>query len=136
MKIQPYQLKTLHALLSSTGTMQFKREMIRDISGGRTESSRELTYQEAERIIEHLKSLNPTISGAEKMRKKILSFAHEMGWHTLINGEWKIDIKSVDSWCVKYSYLKKRLNDYTYEELPKLVTQFEHGPYKHYLSNL
>ncbi|MCH5690020.1 hypothetical protein LWM68_40845 [Niabella sp. W65] len=35
------------------------------------------------------------------------------------------DGKRVDEWMIKFSYLHKKLNKYTFEELPKLVSQFE-----------
>jgi len=55
-----------------------------------------------------------------------------MGWYTsppaLSSGEGakrKLDMRRVNNWCLKYGYLHKLLDEYTYEELPKLVTQFE-----------
>lgn len=110
-----------------------KESILLGFSGGRTVSTRELTSDEAIALIRHLKNLDPEEKRAEKMRRKIISQAHEMGWH--IKGTHKVDMKHLDEWCVKFGYLHKKLNQYQYKELPKLVTQFEMA-YKHYLSGL
>lgn len=72
---------------------------------------------------------------ADKMRKKIISMAHECGWHTLINGKWIIDMNRLNAWMLKSSYLHKRLDEYNYKELPLLVTQFEQV-YKSFLNKV
>ncbi|MBA9078961.1 hypothetical protein [Rufibacter quisquiliarum] len=66
------------------------------------------------------------------MRKKIISMAHKMRWQ--IDGT-KVDIARIDAWCRKYGAPAKGFNDYTYNELPKLVTQFG-KVYKSYLEGL
>jgi len=86
---------------------------------------------EATDMIKHLKELDPENAKADKMRKKILSMAHEMNWR--VNG--KVNMKAIDTWCRNYSYLKKSLDRYTYKELPKLVSQFE-SVYHHFLKSI
>ena len=76
------------------------------------------------------------------MRGKILSRAHELGWHKKdakgnvvrdrATQKAKIDFDRVNEWCVKYGYLSKKLDKYTYAELPKLLWQFQQY-YKQYL---
>jgi len=61
---------------------------------------------------------------ADKMRKKILSLTWEMNW-VVKDPALKVDVERVNAWCVKYGYLHKPLNSYTYNELPKLLSQFE-----------
>jgi hypothetical protein len=116
------QVKLMHTLLSQTSLMEYKRDMIYDASGGRTTSSLELLSSEAQSIIDHLKKLDPKQAGAEKMRRRIISMAHVMQWH--LPNSTKVDMMLINNWCLKYSYAKKPLNSYSYEELPKLVTQF------------
>lgn len=110
--------------------MPQKETLVLAFSNGRCKSSKELTLQEAGALITHLKSLD----GSHKMRRKIISMAHELGWK--IPGTKKIDMDAINEWCKKYGFGKKELNEYTEQELPKLVTQFQNGPYKHYLHNL
>jgi hypothetical protein len=134
--VRPDQIKQLHTLLSNTGKMEYKREMINDVTGGRTNSSKELLWHEAQILINHLKSIDPKSTAMDNMRKKIIHYAHEMGWRKKEQGKWVADMDSINSWCNKYSFAKKPLNEYTYKELPKLVTQFEQGPYKSYINNI
>jgi hypothetical protein len=72
------------------------------------------------------------------MRRQVIAIFHEAGWNLPISandeagsppgergggGGVRIDMERVNAWCVKHGYLHKKLNAYTYEELPKLVTQ-------------
>ena len=129
MNIQPEQNKILHSLLNSTKMIEQKEALINSYTEGRSISSKDLTYQEAGALITYLKGLD----AAHKMRRKIIRMAHEMGWKKAGS---KIDMDAINEWCKKYGFGKKELNSYTEQELPKLVTQFQNGPYKHYLSNL
>jgi hypothetical protein len=117
------QLTAIHALLSELHLRDEKESIIREFTGGRTTSSRSMTKAEARALIAHLKSVDPKDKGAEKMRNKVLSMCHEMGWR--IPGTDRIDMDHVNNWCVSRSYLKKKLDDYTHKELPLLVTQVE-----------
>lgn len=110
-----------------------KAMMVNGFSGGRTETSKELSFTEATALIRHLKSLDPLEKKAETMRRKIMSFAHQMDWH--IKGTQKLDMQRVDQWCSKFGYLHKKLNQYSYKELPKLITQFERA-YNSYLDKV
>lgn len=118
------QNKIVHSLLAKTGLMQQKATLVHSFSKGRTQSSRELSFDEATELIGYLKKVSP-FGGEAKMRRKIISMAHEMGWHNLIEGRWVADMRHVNNWCVQFGYLKKELNKYTHDELPKLVSQFE-----------
>lgn len=100
-----------------------KEELIYTHTDGRTTSIRGLSKQEAAQVITSLSSgHNVEQSPAAKMRRKILSMAHELNWK-LPGG--RIDMQHVNDWCSTYGYLKKDLDRYTESELPTLVTQFE-----------
>jgi hypothetical protein len=130
--ITPSQLKCFNTLVHKRGFDKESKEMlVRGISGGRVTSSKDLFFDEAAEAIKHLQSLQPNQAAAEKMRNKILYYAHEMNWRKA----FKVDMKRVDEWCKKFGYLHKALDQYEYNELPKLITQFE-AVYKHYLSSL
>lgn len=106
-------------------------------SNGRCESSVDLWHPEAAAMIRHLHEL----AGANDPRRlpmvnKIYYYAHQMKWQkTNDKGKVVADGKLVDEWMIKYSYRKKKLNAYTYDELPKLVSQFEQV-YKDFLKRL
>ena len=113
-----------------------KQAMVMGFSGGRETSSTGLYYNEAIEMIRHLQQLQAGDNKCGKMLGKIFSYAHEIGW-TKKNptGKTVADVKRIDEWAVKYSYLAKKVNLYNYYELPKLVTQFERF-YRDFLTRL
>lgn len=125
----------LHGYLSKLNLMPQKANIVASFSNGRTEKSSELNHIEVGEMLKWLKSQDTEEQQAERMRRKFIAIAHEMQWHSLINGKHKADMKRIDDWCVKYGYLHKKLDAYKYKELPTLLTQFEQA-YKHYLKNV
>lgn len=149
--------KQLHALLTQTNLMHAKAMIVASHTSGRSESSRDLKNNEAIEIIRYLKGVqtqqklkelqsqqphsNPNhISNAmqkvkietpyeqaNRMRRKIIALAHQMGWSTKhpVSGNKIADIARIDAWCKKFGHVKKTFNSYTVQELPMLVTQFE-----------
>ena len=127
--ITPAQLICLNTLISKRGIdKDTKAMMVAGFSANRCVSSKELTFNEATDMIKHLQTLQPHQAQAEKMRNKIIYYAHEMNWRK--NG--KADMPRIDEWCKKFGYLHKALDQYEYNELPKLVSQIE-IVYKSYL---
>lgn len=101
-----------------------KEDLVFQYTQGRSRSTRELTASECASMTAHLRRLESDMmrnSPANRMRRKILSICHEINWRK----DGKIDWKHLNEWLTKYGYLHKRLNQYTEQELPKLVTQFE-----------
>jgi hypothetical protein len=124
----------LHGLLNKAGLMPQKADLVTSFTKGRSESSKELTNDEAKEMITYLTSITDASDAAsQKMRRRIISMAHEMHWH--LPGTQAINMQRLNEWCENFSYDKKKLNAYTYNELPKLVTQFK-IVYKDYLSKL
>ncbi len=111
-----------------------KAELMLRYSKGRTDTTTGLYITEARQLLTDLNKLlnNNTPPPGEKMRKNIIAMAHEMKWQ-LPNG--KIDMQRVNGWCAKFGYLHKKLNEYTADELPQLVTQFK-NVYKSYLKGV
>lgn len=135
-KITPAQLKCINTIISKQKISKDHKQMIiAGFSVGRTESSRDLYYEEAVAVIKHLKETDPNAAAADKMRKKMLYFAHEMGWKKLKNGKLVADIQRIDNWCLQFGYIKRKLDNYSYQELPKLVSQFQ-AVYSHYIQSL
>ena len=127
------QIKKIQTLISKTGNAGNKEDMIAGFTGGRTTSVRELLPEETVAVIRYLNKLDPNYKGSERMRRKIISMAHEMQWRHI--GSVKIDMGRVDGWCITFGFGKKKLDAYTYEELPKLVTQFTEA-YNHYINKI
>lgn len=127
------QLKVFYTILSLRGLAEMKAQIVSSHSDGRTEHASELAPSEMKALIDKMQ-LNPTLrfdstqEAENRMRRRILSLCYTLGWTTLNprKGAQGIDWTRLEAWLIKYGYLHKaRLNDYTYNELPKLVTQFE-----------
>jgi len=129
--ITPGQIKCIQVMLAKLRLNSQRMSLIHGFSSGRTESLRELHVVEATEMIRYLKSQDPEEKAAEVMRRKIIALAHEMKWEQ----HGRADMKRIDAWMVKSSYLHKKLNQYLYAELPKLVTQFE-AVYKSFLKGI
>lgn len=121
MKASNEQKQKIHLQLNlmKLGTdKEYKQRLVQQYSNGRETSTTELTYEEAEALLNDLRRLTDS---DDKMRKKIIHWARRMGWEK--NG--KADMKRINTWCIASGYLHKELNLYTHKELPELVSQFE-----------
>ena len=122
------QNKRLHKLLGMLKISgEAKEDLIYSFTNKRETSSSKMEVRECQNLNNHLQHLVNELGFAEDdranvMRKKILSVCHEMNWK-LENGT--LDWERLNAWLMKYGYLHKELNEYSYKELPKLVTQFE-----------
>ena len=126
--------KQIHALLAKANVMEQKAAIVSSFSNGRTQSSRELSHAEAFEMVKWLLTqVTDTTPCSHKMRRKIISMAHQMHWH--LPGTQQVDMPRLNTWCNTFGFGKKKLNDYTYAELPKLVTQFTFV-YNEYISGL
>ena len=121
-KITTEQLKKLHVLLHQLGLMDEKVEFIYKISNGRETSSKDITTDEARRLIEHLSKYDV----GDKMRKKVFSLAYTAG---IIYGDSPADKKmnaaKLDVFLQERGTVKKRLNELNKAELIKVINQFE-----------
>lgn len=111
-----------------------KEDLVYQFTNGRETRSSAMTSEECQALITYLRGLKrkleapkPTApakpdSPENKMRRKVISICHEMGWK-LASG--KIDMARVNEFCEKRGHKHKVLNFYTKEELPLLITQFE-----------
>ncbi|SEW02115.1 hypothetical protein SAMN05428988_1330 [Chitinophaga sp. YR573] len=130
-------LAKIHILFKETSLKAHKSEIVSSFSAGRTDSCAYLKDSEALELITYLDSkkneADTNFKAAAKMKNKIIAMAHELGWK---QPDGKIDMSVLNNWCSRYSYLKKELDAYTYKELPKLLTQFEKGPYLSYIKKV
>jgi len=127
------QIKKARTLLAITGNSdtEQKESIVRGFTGGRTVSISNMADDEFTAFVRHLETLVPNAEAANKMRRKIISMAHDLGWHKrdakgnliLRDGKPVADMVRIDAWCINQG--GKKLNGYTYEELPNIVTGFE-----------
>ena len=143
MKAQPITKQQVGIIGTICSKLQIKGDekqaMVSGFSLGRCSSSKDLTHEEASAMIKHLVAIQGDDNNSQaktKMIGKIFYYAHEMRW-TKVNGAGKTvaDGKRVDEWMTSHSYLKKKLEQYSYKELPKLVSQFAQV-YKSFLNKI
>lgn len=120
--IQPWQIKKIHAMLSAQNLHHMKGTLVGSFGEGK-ESTKDLTFSEANNLLHYLNNETEEGKKANKMRRKIISCLREYGNYDTPDG--KADMPRIYQWVLKYGYLKKSLNKYTLKELPKLVTQAE-----------
>jgi hypothetical protein len=138
MAISAGQIRAINVALGVRGLADDKEEIISIYTNGRTTNEKEMFMHEARLLLMNVNG--PDIN--ELMIRKMFALAHELTW---IKKVQKVDEKGnlvpandysvLYNWVLKYGYLNKELREYTYKELPKLISQFENGPYKNYISN-
>jgi hypothetical protein len=137
-EISVNRIRYMYLLLDQLGIRHMKNDLVSDASSARTESVRELSKLEMDELIKHLeqklrqatRDVSPKRQAAlkmDRMKKRIFSICYTIGWTTIDPEKNRhiVDQERLRAWMLKYGYLHKELNDYTYLELPPLVTQFE-----------
>lgn len=125
--------KQLHYLLSASGLVGEKADLVLSFTDGRSESSPDMNDSEAIEMINWLQTKQPE-DASNKMRRKIISLAYEMRWAKM--GDWKAAVVAIDKFCSSPKGLfKKPLKSHSYNELVQVVTQFK-SMYKKYLNKI
>ncbi len=139
MKPTSAQLARLHILYKQLGIdTDAKKAMLMEYTEGRTDSSAGLRQKEADALILSLAADAAAADPCDKMRKKIISRAHRLGWvlnPAAYEGKQKVDMNRLNAWCVKYGHLHKELSDYGYNDLVKLNSQMDMA-YASYLKSV
>jgi len=124
--------RRLYCLLKEKAMLANRHDLVFAFSDGTTENSAELTQEQIDDLIEHLQSDGPeknssTGYNGNRMRRRIMSMCYSIGWTRWDEGKKRhiVDMERLDGWMKKYSHLHKGLNEYKYNELPVVVTQFE-----------
>lgn len=116
------QIAKLHVLLNKLDLLKDKKAIIRDLTRGRTTSSKELTIVEAKHLIGSLCDCDP----AEKLKSIITQLAFQAGITYGNTDTDKILNKvKLDMFLAKNGAVKKDLQKQTYTELIKTHRQFE-----------
>lgn len=86
-------------------------------------SLKDLSAEELAQLEVHIQELmDPVAAAANRMRRKVIAILAARGAVTAQN---KPDMDHIYAWVLKYGYLHKPFNHYTYAELTRLVTQAE-----------
>ncbi|MBS1528044.1 MAG: hypothetical protein JST19_20525 [Bacteroidetes bacterium] len=116
------QIQKIHVLLNQLGIADQKREIVFQLTDGRTTSTKKLFMDEAIRLITSLAEYDPR----ERIKKAIFSLAYKAG---LIYGDTEADRKmntaKLNGFLKERGAVKKALNDMSYDDLIKTHRQFE-----------
>lgn len=126
------QHKTLFGLLHKLNQIHLRGDLAFSFSGGRVSSTSKLFESECKALINHLreeiKKAEPEQprTKLDKMIGKFFYYCHELNWK---KGR-KLDYPKINNWLLESSYLKKLLDEYSEQEMPKLLLQIERLLYK------
>ena len=131
--VTPAQIKKIHVLLRENGLIDQKENMLYSISDGRTSSTKELTCNEAKRLIAFLMDDQAEIQNKQKvLAKAIWHLAWDMG---IIYGEtdddYEMNKAKLNMFCRQRGTVKKNLTEQNLVELRKTHRQFEAMYAKH-----
>lgn len=116
--------KQKRAIMAIIGKRGLDKEAtILAATNDRTESVRQMNFEEAKQLLDKL-GAKPKADPCLPMVKKIYSCMHEMRI-TLPNRPKQVDVVRMNELIKKHGHIAKPLDEYTYEELPKLVWQVE-----------
>jgi hypothetical protein len=135
------QVIAINTAITKKGLKDQKKQMILDVTQGRTESSGALSFDEAHQLLQFLNAdTDNTQESIDKQVRKLFALAYDINWirdRPTVGPGGKVttkkDFSTVYEWVKKFGYLKKELRDYNEKELPKLITQFQQGPHAYYL---
>ena len=137
------QLMAINAELKRQGLQHRKTELIELYTNGRTDHDAEMYIGEARTLLSKLYNTKPDMNVSTRLMSKLFAMAIEIGWCPLQqqvqkNGLIKQErnYSRLHGWVEKYGYLKKPLREYSYNELPKLVSIFEAKIYNTYIENI
>jgi hypothetical protein len=117
------QLAKIHVLLHNLGLSDHdKYNMIFTLTNERTISSKQLTMEEAKRLIQHLCQADPK----ERLKSPVISLAYKCN---ILYGDTpedkKINMAKLNQFLMTRGAVKKNLNYLTYAELMQVKRQFE-----------
>ena len=132
--ITPAQIKAIHAILNKCGHLEHKAEYIKRFTGGRTDSCKCLTFDEARRFIGLTISAMQVLKSYEvnldEKQKVTLSAIWKIAWHMkIIYGDTQEDYEmnkaKLNLFCKERGTVKKNLTQMNLCELRKTHRQFE-----------
>lgn len=120
------QMKKIYALLNQQGIIKEKATMVHSISNGRTQSTKELTCDEAKQLITFLLGGNIDEAKCRVVFEAIYRIAWELD---IIYGDteddYQMNIAKLNMFCRQRGTIKKNLTDMNLIELRRTQRQFE-----------
>jgi len=126
------QIKKIHVLLNQKGLIGQKETMVNSVSEGRTQSTKELTFNEARELIIFLSEKGDESENRRKIFEAVWGIAWKMG---IIYGDTEEDYQmnraKLNLFCRQRGSVKKNIPEMNLFELKKIHRQFE-AMYKKY----
>ena len=108
--MSPENNKCLHTLLNQAGLTNRKADLVLSFTQGRSESSKDMSDQEAKEMIRYLQGEVRKVviddpvkkreqESANKMRRAIISMAWQMNWTKEKKGKTVCDVDRINNWC-------------------------------------
>lgn len=137
------QIIRFNTLLNKLGLQDMKRDIIAGATNGRTESTRAMTNDEINQLIERLNGANDMKveyddEKSQKKRRRILSICHQLPLHLGftrwdgVKSKRVVDLDKLDSFLESRGKYKKGLQRHSNTELSHVIVQFE-GMLKSYI---
>lgn len=120
------QITKIHTLLSKQGLMDEKKTLIHSVSNGRTDSTKELTLDEARQLISLLLGAKDDTDKRKEMFRIIYSLAWKMD---IIYGDtdddYHMNVAKLNVFCRERGTVKKNLTVQSLVEMRRTRRQFE-----------
>ena len=126
-QVSPAQIKAIYATLNKHGLLDQKAELISDLTGGRTESTKELTQEEVKRFFALFTAAK---EHEHEKRKAVYAAIWKVSWLMgIIYGDTQNDYEmnkaKLNKFCRERGTIKKNLTEMNLMELNKTHRQFE-----------
>lgn len=118
----PKQIRLVKFLLGKNGLLDMEKEVVYNYTKGRTTDLKDMAYKETYALVNDLQGNSDSGTKRTKMIAKVFSIAHEMHWE-ISKGD--VDLEHIDQFCLTKTKYKKKLSQFTNNELPELVTVLE-----------
>jgi len=126
------QIRKIHVLLNQKGLIGQKETMVNSVSRGRTQSTKELTFDEARELIIFLSEKGDESENKRKIFKAVWKLDRKMG---IIYGntdeDYQMNRAKLNMFCRQRGSVKKNIPEMNLIELRKIHRQFE-AMYKKY----
>lgn len=120
------QIKKIHTLLNQQGLMDEKRTIIHSVSEGRTDSTKQLTANEARQMISWLLDADEENKKRQEVFKAVYGLAFKMD---IIYGntdeDYQMNIAKLNVFCRERGTVKKNFTSQNLAEMRRTHRQFE-----------
>lgn len=120
------QIKKIHTLLNKQGLLDEKRTIVYSVTSGRTDSTKELTLNEAKQLINLLLDND----NSQEKRQQVFKAIYGLAWKMEIvygttDEDYQMNLAKLNVFCRERGTVKKNLTEQTLKEMYRTRRQFE-----------